>query len=85
MNSVLWMNAALGALASDRPVKKRRNGRLPPTIAINVSVPKSRRASRGNVRRRATNTGTVTATRASAAAPFLSVVNTPGSDSSLTA
>ena len=30
MNRVLWMNAAVGALAMARPLKNRTNGTLPP-------------------------------------------------------
>ena len=34
MKSVLWMNAAVGAVATARPLKKSTNGTLPPMTAI---------------------------------------------------
>ena len=45
MNRVLWMNAAVGAVAIDSPVKNRTNGMLPPMTAI-ASSPTRRRPSR---------------------------------------
>ena len=45
MKSVFWMNAAVGAVAMARPLKKSTNGTLPPTIAI-TRRPARRRPSR---------------------------------------
>ena len=72
MNSVLWMNAADGALAWARPVKNSRNGTLPPMIPITASQPQERR---GTARTAAGRTvARARPTRNSAATPFLSVV-----------
>ena len=72
MNSVLWMNAAVGALAMARPLKKSRNGRLPPITPMTVRLVHCRRSSaRTSVRR---TVSAASAIRISAATPFLSVV-----------
>ncbi len=50
MNRVFWMNAAVGAVAIDRPVKNRTNGMLPPMTAI-AEQPDSSAVHRGRAPR----------------------------------
>ena len=45
MNSVFWMNAAVGAVAMARPLKNSTNGMLPPMTAIASSPARWRRSS----------------------------------------
>ena len=81
--SVLWMNAAVGALAIARPVKNSRNGTLPPMTPMTAIVAHERRSmvrtwARGT-------TAAATTSRMAAATPFLRVVYTAASGSSFTA
>ena len=45
MNIVLWMNAAVGAVATARPLKNSTNGTLPPMTAIASTPSRGRGAS----------------------------------------
>ena len=71
-NSVLWMNAAVGALAMARPLKNRMNGTLPPMTPMTVIPAHARRSSARISERRTTSAATPMSS--SAATPFLSVV-----------
>ena len=72
MNIVFWMNAAVGAVAMARPLKKRTNGMLPPMIAM-ATRPRRLRLSRARASRPAPN-ARASATSRIAATPFLAVV-----------
>ena len=72
MKRVLWMNAAVGAVAIASPEKNRTNGMLPPMTAMATS-PARRRASRTRASRPAPRASANT-TRMMAATPFLAVV-----------
>jgi hypothetical protein len=71
-NNVFWMNAAVGALATARPLKKRTNGTLPPMTPMTAILDQARR-SIARTWARGTTTA-ASAMRITAATPFLSVV-----------
>ena len=72
MNSVFWMNAAVGAVAMARPLKKSTNGMLPPMIATTTSPTRWGRSS--DLVSRAAPSASAKPTRMTAATPFLAVV-----------
>ncbi len=76
MNSVFWMNAAPGPVASPRPLKNRMNGTLPPMTPM-ASRPLARRRSRARASARPPMaTRMARSTRPTIA--FLSAVSAPG-------
>ena len=82
MNIVLWMNAAVGAVAIARPLKNSTNGTLPPITAI-ASTPRRARGGRVMDSRRAPSRSAIE-TRTMAATAFLAVVYTAASETSFT-
>ena len=72
MNIVLWMNAAVGAVAAARPLKNSTNGTLPPITAI-ASTPSRGRGASDVASCRAPRSSAIV-TRTTAATAFLAVV-----------
>ena len=77
------MNAALGALAWARPVKKRMNGMLPPITPTARTAGHWRRSMRRTSP--AAPEATTSPSRRAAATAFFRVVNTAASGRALTA